>query len=193
MLERGIVTYQTVHYVRMYCRSVGDAMRRLLAIAIGIIANGLGAVQAEPLGVGFRQLQLKDPVGGGSMQAVVFYPASGRTKPTTVGLYLVDASPETALLGGKHGLIVLSHGSGGGALGHHDLATALAHRGFIVAAVEHPRDNYHDQSGSGTAAVLIARPRQLSALIDADRSPKAAVGPHRCPARRLCIRSPHPG
>lgn len=60
-------------------------------------------------------------------------------------------------------LVVISHGNGGGLLGHGDTARALAQAGFIVAALTHPGDNYRDQSRS---TQLTARSRHLSRLID---------------------------
>ena len=35
-------------------------------------------------------------------------------------------------------VIVISHGSGGSFLGHHDTAETLADAGFVVAAISHP-------------------------------------------------------
>jgi predicted dienelactone hydrolase len=56
----------------------------------------------------------------------------------------------------------MSHGNGGWYAGHYDTAQALAHAGFVVAALTHPGDNYHDQSH---ATDMAARPRELSWLI----------------------------
>jgi predicted dienelactone hydrolase len=53
---------------------------------------------------------------------------------------------------GAKPLVVISHGNGGSNLGHHELATYLASHGFIVATLEHPKDNFHDQSGVGPRA-----------------------------------------
>jgi predicted dienelactone hydrolase len=63
-------------------------------------------------------------------------------------------------------LIVMSHGTGGSALGAVNLAIALAKAGFIVAAVEHTGDNYHDHSRSFTRTNFASRPHQISAAID---------------------------
>ncbi|RZJ96565.1 MAG: dienelactone hydrolase [Brevundimonas sp.] len=68
-----------------------------------------------------------------------------------------------AARGGDRPLVVISHGNGGWYRGHHDTAEALAHAGFIVAALTHPGDNFEDQSRS---TQLTARAPQLSALID---------------------------
>lgn len=55
----------------------------------------------------------------------------------------------------------------GSRYGHHDLAVALARAGYVVCALEHPGDNYADQSGVGTERVLLGRAWQVSAAIDA--------------------------
>jgi len=59
--------------------------------------------------------------------------------------------------------VVISHGNGGWFAGHYDTALALAHAGFVVAALTHPGDNYLDQSG---AIDMPARPRAIHQLID---------------------------
>jgi len=61
---------------------------------------------------------------------------------------------------------LLSHGSGGTMFSHQDTAAFLAKRGFIVAAIEHPGDNFRDESGLGTDRVLVGRSMQLSTLLD---------------------------
>ncbi len=63
---------------------------------------------------------------------------------------------------GPFALVVISHGNGGGALGHQDTAEALAGAGFVVAALTHPGDNFRDMSRS---LALTDRPPQVSALI----------------------------
>ena len=118
-------------------------------------------------GVGLRPLRLVDPVGGGAMAAEVFYPSAEPAKTTRIGAYDVAATPDAPPLPGAHPLVVLSHGNGGSALGHHDLAAYLAAHGFVVAAVEHPRDNWRDTSGVGQASVLVGRPVQVRATLDA--------------------------
>ncbi len=65
---------------------------------------------------------------------------------------------------GPFGLIVISHGAGGLALNHRDLAMALAARGYVAAAPAHPRGANNDISGD---SVWIGRPKQVSRIIDA--------------------------
>lgn len=71
--------------------------------------------------------------------------------------------PEVAAFAGPRPLIVMSHGNGGHAEGHHDTAEALATVGFVVAAVTHPGDNWRDDSRQ---TQLSGRPRHISLLID---------------------------
>lgn len=50
---------------------------------------------------------------------------------------------------------------------HRRLAAHLARSGFVVALVEHPRDNRDDRSLAGTAEILRTRPSHLRAVVDA--------------------------
>jgi len=124
------------------------------------------ALLAAP-GAGIRALHVADPVGGGTMPGYVFYPTEEAGKDTRVGPYDVAATFDAPPLPGLKPLVVLSHGNAGSALGHHDLAAFLAAHGFVVATIEHPRDNFHDTSGVGQAAVLVGRPIQVEATINA--------------------------
>ena len=76
----------------------------------------------------------------------------------------VRAAPDAAPADGRFGLIVISHGGGGLALNHRDLAGALAAHGYVVAAPNHPRGTGNDVSG---IEVWVGRPRQVSRVIDA--------------------------
>lgn len=115
-------------------------------------------------GVGMHAIEVHDPVGGANMPGYVFYP-SAKKGSTAIEGYDVAAVTNVAPLAGVRPLIVLSHGNGGSAFDLHDLATYLAAHGFVVATLEHPRDNYHDQSGVGRAPVLDGRPVQVQAVI----------------------------
>lgn len=118
-------------------------------------------------GVGFTTLSVTDPVAGQAMSAVVFYPAAAAAGTTAVGPYQVAATAGLPLAAGRFPLILLSHGTGGSRWDLHDFATGLARRGFLVASLDHPGDNFHDHSGLGKDTVLLGRPLQMSALLDA--------------------------
>jgi len=85
----------------------------------------------------------------------------------------VYAAPDAAPAEGRFGLIVISHGGGGLAVNHRDLARALAARGYVAAAPNHPRGAGNDIAGVG---VWVGRPRQVSRIIDSLFS-DVALGP----------------
>jgi predicted dienelactone hydrolase len=123
--------------------------------------------QADP-GVGIAPITVADPVGGGPMPGFVFYPSTQAADGTTaIGPYDVAAAFDAPVQSGAKPLVVISHGHGGSNLGHHDLATYLARHGFVVATLEHPKDNFRDQGGNGQAIVMAGRPIQVAATISA--------------------------
>lgn len=118
-------------------------------------------------GVGFHAITIADPVNGGNMPGYVFYPTAQAGGVTTIGPYDVHATRDAPALPGAKPLVVISHGNGGSALGHNQMATYLAAHGFVVATLEHPKDNFHDTSGVGHVPVLVGRPIQVRATISA--------------------------
>ena len=156
-------------------------MRHLLWISLlagVLLVLGLPPrdVRAEEFGAGFLDMQLTDPVEGGPMPAIVFYPTKSAGDSTQIGPFTIAATSEAAPAPGSYPLIVHSHGTGGSHLGHHDTLAALARAGFVAAAVEHPRDNFRDSSGFATDLQLIGRPHHIVALIDGVLA-HATVGP----------------
>ncbi|MGV1870418.1 alpha/beta hydrolase family protein [Agrobacterium rosae] len=122
---------------------------------------------ADIVGVGLKRLQFLDPVTKKPMSAAAFFPSSDSSQTTTIGPYEVAASRNAVISEGRYPIIMMSHGNRGSMWGHHDLATTLAHHGYIVVAVMHPGDNFEDFSRAGTASVLYGRPKQISASVDA--------------------------
>jgi len=141
------------------------SLRLCHGLALGFLfAPGLlFAVGAT--GVGFQAIGVQDPVNGGTMPGYVFYPSAPAKGMSRIGPYDVAATLDAAADPGEKPLIVISHGNAGSNLGHHDLATYLAGHSFIVATLEHPKDNFHDTSGVGKAVVLAGRPIQVKAVI----------------------------
>ena len=121
---------------------------------------------AGEAGVGVRLVETPDPVTRQPMKAALFYPSDESLKPSRIGPLEIAATRDATAQGGRHPLILLSHGNGGGMFSHHDTAEYLARHGFVVAAIEHPGDNFHDASGVGSDRVLVGRSAQLSALLD---------------------------
>ncbi len=119
-------------------------------------------------GVGFKSLAPLDPITGTPLKAIVFYPSSvAQDRTTPLGPYLAEAQEGLPAAGGKHPLVLISHGHVGTRFDHHDLATALARDGYLVAAVQHLGDSADDRSRVGTGRVWLERPKQVSALLDA--------------------------
>jgi predicted dienelactone hydrolase len=131
---------------------------------------------AGPSAVGFHTFDVVDPISHAAMPAAVFYPATGPEAHTDVGPYALAAGADLPMRDGRHPLVVISHGHGGALWGHHDLAAALARHGYVVAAVEHAGDNYHDQSRFRSDVVLFGRAYQISAMIDAVLADPARIG-----------------
>ena len=128
------------------------------------------AVQAEPSlhwSVGFHRLTFLDPLDERPMHAIAFYPSTGKEGRSRIGTYQIDATENARIATGRYPLLMLSHGNTGTPLALHDVATALARKGFVVVAVLHPGDNYKDHSRLGTLSNLYGRPMQISAAIDA--------------------------
>jgi predicted dienelactone hydrolase len=142
---------------------------RLQIILLCLLLSPLVADAAEALypGAGLRKIQVLDPVGGASMNAVAFYPAAARTQAIAIGPFEVEAAKSVPIAGDRYPLVMLSHGSLGSMWGHHDLATDLARQGYVVVSVTHPGDNFEDAGRVGTTAALYGRPVQISAALTA--------------------------
>jgi predicted dienelactone hydrolase len=142
---------------RFVCALLGAWMA-----SVSVPCNG----HAEAFEAGFVDLALTDPVEGGPMPAIVVYPTRSAAGTTRLGPITISAGREAPPAPGPHPLIVFSHGTGGSNLGHHDSLTALSRAGFVAAAVQHPRDNYRDDSGFATDLQLVGRAHHIVALID---------------------------
>jgi predicted dienelactone hydrolase len=164
------LTHSTIEGLPMLRSFLPIRALRWLALLLALFPLLLCAATSTDAGttdVGFRAISMRDPVGGGSMPGYVFYPSAQASGTTWRGPYELAATADAPALPGARPLIVLSHGNGGDDLGHHDLATYLASHGFVVATLEHPKDNFHDKSGVGHAEVLGGRALQVSATISA--------------------------
>jgi predicted dienelactone hydrolase len=102
------------------------------------------------------------------MTVALFYPTATAARTLTMGpwqpVVAPGAPPAEAPL---KGLILLSHGTSGTELNHHNLATRLAASGYLVAAPRHPGDNWQDRSLITSGRYFSERPRQLSRVLDA--------------------------
>jgi predicted dienelactone hydrolase len=146
------------------------SIRKLIAataVAAFGVATGSPAIALE---VGWRSMTVPAAAAGAPIPLALWYPAEAEAvvRSVTMGPFGVRAAPGAAAAASLRGLIVLSHGTAGSELGHGRLAEALAARGYLVAALRHPGDNWQDQSLRTQRAdqYFDERPRQVSRVID---------------------------
>jgi predicted dienelactone hydrolase len=138
------------------------------------------AEAAPPWSVGYRTIAVNDSLTGESFPLALWYPTRAAPAPLFVTgalslcrlpsilcrwfTFEMRVARDAPAGAGYFGVIVVSHGAGGMALLHRDLAMALAAQGYVVAAPTHPRGTGNDVSGVG---VWVGRPQQVSRAIDA--------------------------
>lgn len=154
-------------------------MRRFL-LSLLFFANTLFAVSASAetkpdntMNAGFMRLTTS---GEYEVPVAIWYPTKAAEAAWNTGPYVINATPDAPIAEGKHPLVILSHGSGGGEFGHADLAQALARHGYIVAAPRHVGDSYDHPEGRGTPIQTYGRPWQIEATLDAMLSDKRFAG-----------------
>jgi predicted dienelactone hydrolase len=120
------------------------------------------APAARASNVGFEELKIANGTGA-PLTVGVWYPTETAASPQPFHLFTQTVAPGAPPAGERLPLIVFSHGTGGWYGGHVDTALALAHAGFVVAAVTHTGDNYQDQSQAG---LIWQRSAHIHRLID---------------------------
>jgi predicted dienelactone hydrolase len=135
----------------------------LIVIALAIYLYASALKPASP--VGFQQAVAHDP-GHSPIAVAIWYPTSARP-----GFVLLGSTGERVASGGPVAgnglpLVVISHGTGGAAMSHADTAIALAEKGFVVAALTHPGDNFQDDRDVGGPDWLLNRSRHLRMVVD---------------------------
>jgi predicted dienelactone hydrolase len=141
----------------------------LLATATPTLIFGAApspAIAAEQVyGVGFEQAAIPDP-GHAPISAIVWYPTTAEVRDVRVGPVSIKAAPGAPVAKPGLPMIIISHGTGAGAISHIDTAIALAEAGFIVVTPTHSGDNYEDESNVGKPAWLADRSRHVVRAID---------------------------
>lgn len=120
--------------------------------------------------IGFQTTTLPDAQNNRPLEMVVWYPGTTTATPELIADTIVfvgnPAVPDAPPTAGEHPLVVISHGNGGNWINQAWLASALAHQGYIVAAVNHPGTTSKDRSPQA-AAQLWQRPNDIRRAIDA--------------------------
>lgn len=161
--------------------------RRLASLALPLLfVAGLGlatlAPAAEAAQAGMRSMTVP---GAEPIPVVLFYPSSTPERALPMGPWTARVAPGGAPDQAIKGLIVISHGTGGSEIGHHELASALARAGYLVAALRHPRDNWEDRSLIVSGRYFTERPAQVSRVLDALLADPAWAS--RIPAGRIGV------
>ncbi|HEY1928542.1 MAG TPA: hypothetical protein VGG92_13830 [Caulobacteraceae bacterium] len=149
-------------------------MASLWALVAATIAH------AQPFTAGERHLTATAPAaalrnrGDASLRITLWYPATARETQAIVGpvgspIFILGAVARDAPFADieKRPVVLLSHGLGGSARQLTWLGSALARRGYVAIAVDHPGENSIDGISDVGAYTPWARAGDLSAALDA--------------------------
>src|SRR5262249_27260532 len=128
------------------------------------VALCIAAIPAQSAGIRF--FDIPADVKSRPLTGAVWYPRGAPQQEVSVRNKAIQGTRDCPLIGDKLPLVVISHGRGGWFGGHHATASALAHAGFIIAAIDHPGDNSEDQSRVDQLSVLVERPADIKRLVD---------------------------
>ncbi len=154
-----------------FLSSIVPATWRRCGLALLMLVAGTVQAQAQPAtSVGLAQIEASEPDGP---PITLFYASSSPSRAVQRGAYTLDVAEQGVPVRGNGRLVVVSHGTGGNAVVHSDLAGRLVEAGFVVAVPLHHADNYLDHSDN--IGALARRPVELSRTIDAlGRDPRFA-------------------
>jgi len=142
--------------------AVARTSSALLGVVAGLI---LLAGSVEAAAVGFQHAAALDREGQ-PLELNIWYQSDAPATPRPLGLFQQVVAADAPISGSQLPLVVISHGTGGGAETHCDTALALGEAGFIVVAVTHTGDNWRDHAFSFTVRNFVERPRHISRVID---------------------------
>ncbi|MBS0448409.1 MAG: dienelactone hydrolase [Proteobacteria bacterium] len=141
-------------------------MRRLRGFA-AIVLTGLAALAAtHAQAAGLKSIEVPADAAGPLIKAIVWTPCNTAPGQVVMGPFTLPGVRDCAVAGDHLGLVVVSHGYGGNALGHHDTAEALADAGFVAVALDHPDDTTSNKDPAANVAALAHRPTDVKRVID---------------------------
>ncbi|RZF24387.1 dienelactone hydrolase [Paraburkholderia sp. UYCP14C] len=141
-------------------------MRVIAPLVLAIVCTCSALAAPGGFNAGESRLTVADEAA--HFDAVVFYPTYEREVPWQAGAFTVDATRDAPPVpDNRFPVVLISHGRGGGPLSHRELATALARAGFIAVLPTHVGDASGHPRASSQAQILIDRPRQAEAALNA--------------------------
>jgi predicted dienelactone hydrolase len=135
------------------------------AVTAGAGAALLAAASTGASAAGFQYGSAPDG-NNPPLELAIWYPSDAPVSTQQFGLFQQDVAPFGPIAGQSLPLIVISHGTGGGASSHYDTALALADAGFVVVATSHTGDNYQDRAVSFTWRNFADRSRHMTKIVD---------------------------
>ena len=144
-------------------------LRRLFfcVLALALLVPCAEARQSQQnIYAGYRTLSSSLPAQRLMIHMGVWYPTRRKAGTVKVGDWTFRAARNAPVLQGPWPVIILSHDVTGSAWTHHDIAAALAARGFIVAAPTHDHDNGEDMALLFSDRELPVRALQLRTALD---------------------------
>ncbi|WP_295523302.1 alpha/beta hydrolase [uncultured Pseudacidovorax sp.] len=131
----------------------------LLALLAALLGPG-----AHAAGLAF--IAIPAAADGPALQGAVWTPCATPATDIVLEPLVVKGVRDCPVAGNRLPMVVMSHGTGGSAMGHHDTAAALADAGFVVAAIAHPGDNFRDLSRQARLSTFATRPVDMRRLVD---------------------------
>jgi predicted dienelactone hydrolase len=138
-------------------------LRAFRAFVVGLAALLLAVSPAGAVGFAFGSAPNPDDQ---AIEIAIWYPSDATTTSQPLGPFTQDVALNGPVAGDALPLVLISHGTGGGAAMHYDTALALAEAGFVVVALNHTGDNVNDRKYSFTPRNFIDRPKHVSRVID---------------------------
>ena len=124
-----------------------DTMTHLPRSILALLATLLVTAHANAYEAGWMQTSIAGSTPDAPPTTVaLYYPTTSAPRAIAMGPFALDVAIGAKPVDQVKALILLSHGIGGSELGHSFLAQALARKGYLVAALRHPGDNWQDRS-----------------------------------------------
>jgi predicted dienelactone hydrolase len=139
--------------------------RKIVTLSTFVSALALSILPSQAAGLKFLEVPANNR--GPVLTAAVWYPCVGKPIRVEIGFDYSTAVRDCPLTGEKLPLIMISHGVGGWFGNYHALAEMLADAGFVVAAINHPRDSGQSKTRDpNDIASMTQRPVDMTRLVD---------------------------
>ena len=135
-----------------------------MALVLHCIVPG-SPLALESYSVGFRTLGFWGGEKGLRLDINVWYPTIRREKEIQYTPWTLYGARNGKAVEGRFPLVLVSHATSGTRFSYHDTCYALAARGFVVAALTHPRDCMDNMDHLFTWRQLTARTQEISGAI----------------------------